>query len=193
MWVSAWTDIRTRTIFEPLVVFATLLAISTHFSWQRVVMTVLFFGGSYLIVKIGKLGLGDAELLALLVSSFGGFTTLVAIVIGTIIALVFALIRMVIQKKRRNTIPLAPFLAVGISVSFLIAASFSVIWSNADSLCVPSSGLQSESANRFEKVMSRWTCTSFVCLHSPIERCEEFGKTLETLCMSKSMQFLRFF
>ena len=88
-------------------------------------MTVVIFGAAYLIVRVGKLGLGDAELLAMLASSFGVVTTLIAIVIGVVTALLFSIVRMLLQNKRRATMPLAPFLAVGISVSFLIAALFS--------------------------------------------------------------------
>lgn len=119
-------DIRTQTIYEPLVVLAILISIGTHFSFLRIAITALVFGIAYLIVKIGKMGLGDAELLALMCSAFGGATTLSAMVIGSVMALAFAMVRMVLHRTRRALIPLAPFLAIGVSGSFLIALSFTL-------------------------------------------------------------------
>ena len=126
LWFSAWTDIRSRTVYEPLILGSLLLALITHFDWWRLTFTMLVFVVSYLVVRLGKLGLGDAEILALITAAFGGMAVIVVATVSAVLALGYALIKMLRYQTRRATFAMVPFLALGTTISFFVAVGLAL-------------------------------------------------------------------
>ena len=121
LWFSAWTDIQNRVVYEPLILAGILFALVMNASWWGLITTILVFVASYLVVRTGKLGLGDAEIFALITAAFGGVTVIVVGILAALFALSYALLRMIFHHTRRTSFAMVPFLALGTTTSFLIA------------------------------------------------------------------------
>jgi len=104
----------------------------TAFSWNNItieesIIACLFaYGFLWILAKVfghlkkqEALGLGDAELLALIGTFLGFYKMWTALMIGSTIGCIGGILYLLITKQNRNTrIPFGPFLALGALISF---------------------------------------------------------------------------
>ena len=135
-YLAAITDLKTKTIPNRLILHmlaAWLIVISIHVFWDissiiSVLMSSVFGlivgGGMFLLVyMVSNKGLGGGDVKFISVAGlFLGFDkTIQAILYGTTIAALISLV-LIWQKRinRKDTVPLAPFLFIGVVITLLL-------------------------------------------------------------------------
>ena len=127
--ITAYEDVRTRTIYvEPAIVFGVLGLIINIFTKQYTYMSL--FGGFlvggvvylFSILSKGKIGKGDALIVAVTGLYIGFVNTIVLLWISSVLALIFGLI--VVKKNKYAMdyeLPYVPFLLVGYGILLTVS------------------------------------------------------------------------
>ncbi len=87
-------------------------------------ITAAFAFGIFLLIHLlskGGMGFGDVEYFGVLALFLTPFSAVIAVLIASVVALMYALPRVLIHKAGRKTrVPFGPFLAIGTSVAMFL-------------------------------------------------------------------------
>ncbi len=135
-FVAAVSDMKKKLVSNKLIIYLLLTWVAIMSCWLIVDIDQALFNGFYSIVGFlvvglvflfmyfvsrGGLGGADVKFMAVVALYMGVSNTLTATLIGSVLASLYALILIITKKmKKSDTIPLIPFLYVGIILILIL-------------------------------------------------------------------------